>query len=104
MVDTTYENLCITSTLLLGKDKNSCVELYDLKWPYDPIFALGTALSYNSYKYEVKNFHDKVTKIKKVFHLWSQRDLSLYGWITIAKTLGLSKMIFSSTGLPTPRH
>ena len=37
-----------------------------------------------------------------MFNLWSQRDLSLYGKITIAKTLGLSKMIFSSACLPTP--
>jgi len=39
-----------------------------------------------------------------MFNLWSQRDLSLYGKITIAKTLGLSKMIFSSACLPTPSH
>ena len=28
-----------------------------LKWPQDPIFALGTAFSYDAYKCEVKYFH-----------------------------------------------
>ena len=42
--------------------------------------------------------------MQKMFNLWSQRDLSLYGKITIAKILGLSKMIFSSACLPTPSH
>ena len=50
------------------------------------------------------NLHDKAMKIQKMFNLWSQRVLSLYGKITIAKTLGLSKMIFSSACLPNPPH
>ena len=76
----------------------------DLKWPEDPFFALGTAFSYDAYNCEVKNFHEKATKLRKMFNLSSQRDLSLYGKITIAKTLGLSKMISSSACLPTPSH
>ena len=91
-----------SEAIWLGKYRNNCSKLYDLKWPEDPIVALGTAFSYDAYKCEVKNFHEKATKIQKMFNLWSQRDLSLYGKITIAKTLGLSKMIFSSACLPTP--
>ena len=33
-----------------------------------------------------------------------QRDLTLYGKITIVKTLGLSKLITASACLPTPPH
>ena len=93
-----------SEAIWLGKNRNSIAKLYDLKWPREPVTALGTAFSYDSDKCEVKNFHDKATKIQKMFNLWSQRDLSLYGKITIAKTLGLSKMIFSSACLPTPPH
>ena len=93
-----------SEAIWLGKDKNNCSKLYDLKWPQDPIFALGTAFSYDADKCEVKNFHEKATKMQKMFNWWSQRDLSLYGKITIAKALGLSKMIFSSACLPTPLH
>ena len=80
-----------SEAIWLGKYRNNCSKLYDLKWPQDPIVALGTAFSYDAYKCEVKNFHEKATKMQKMFNLWSQRDLSLYGKITIAKTLGLSK-------------
>ena len=93
-----------SEAIWLGKNRNNRSKLYDLKWPQDPIFALGTAFSYDVYKCEVKNFHEKATKMQKMFNLWSQRDLSLFGKITIAKTLGLSKMIFSSACLPTPSH
>ena len=93
-----------SEAIWLGKCKNNCPKLYDLKWPQDPIFALGTAFSYDAYKCEVENVHEKATKIQQMFNLWSQRDLSLYGKITIAKTLGLSKMMFSSACLPTPSH
>ena len=88
----------------LGKYRNNCSKLHDLKWPQDPIVALGTAFSHDAYKCEIKNFHEKETKMQQMFNLWSQRDLSLYGKITIAKTPGLSKMIFSSACLPTPSH
>ena len=40
--------------------------------------------------------------MQKMFNLWSQRDVSLYG--KIAKTLGLSKLIFSCAWLPTPSY
>ena len=36
--------------------------------------------------------------------MWFQRDLSLYGKITIAKTLGLSQLIFVSECIHTPPH
>ena len=42
-----------------------------------------------------------IAKIWKKFH---QRDLSVYGRITIAKTLGLSKLLFSSACICTPAH
>ena len=46
------------------KIQNNCSKLYDLKWPQDPIFALGTAFSYDANKCEVKNFHERATKMQ----------------------------------------
>ena len=66
--------------------------------------ASGTAFSYNFKLCVQENFGNKLIKVKKLFHLWSQRDLSLYGKITIAKTLGLSKLISSSACLHTPPY
>ena len=49
-----------------------------------------------------ENFNSKINKLQKLFNIWSQLDLSLYGGIVIAKTLGLSKLIYSSSRVQTP--
>ena len=43
-------------------------------------------------------------KFQKLFNIWSQRALSLFGKITIAKTLGLSKRLFASACIRTPPY
>ena len=53
---------------------------------------------------EWENFTPKINKLKTLFNVWSQRDLSVYGRITIAKTLGLSKLLFSSACICIPAH
>jgi len=68
------------------------------------VLALGTAFSYNFQLCEQETFSYKLIKIKKLFNVWSQRDLSLYGKITIAKTLGLTKLISTSACLHTPSY
>ena len=77
---------------------------YGLKWPQDPICALGTCFSYDRIHCEKENFSHKVNQIKKLFNLWPQRDLPLYRKITITSLLGLSNLIFSCACLPTPAH
>ena len=66
------------------------------------IYALGTAFSYNRNLFETENFTSKIDKLQKLLNIWSQRDLSLYGRILIAKTLGLSKLIYLSACVQTP--
>ena len=76
----------------------------DVKWPQRPIYALGTAFSYDRYLCETEKFTSKINKLQKLFNIWSQRDLLLYGRVLIAKALGLSKLIYSSSCLQTPAH
>ena len=78
---------------------------FGVRWPKRPISALGISFSYNLKLCEQENFLQKVSKIQKLFNIWSQRDLSLYGKVTITKTLGLSKLIFVSACIhTTPRY
>ena len=97
-------NYSKSEALWLGKDANCADTPFGLKWPQDPISALGTCFSYDRIRCERENFSNKVNQIKKLFNLWSQRDLSLYGKRTIARSLGLSKLIFGCACLPTPAH
>ena len=88
----------------LGKNANKSDALFGVQWPQRPISALGISFSYNLKLCKQENFLQKVCKIQKLFNIWSQRDLSLYGKITIAKTLGLSKLIFVSVCIHTLPH
>ena len=75
---------------------------FGIKWPESPFSSLGTSSSYNYKLCEWKNFTPKINNIRMLFNIQSQRDLSVYGRITIAKTLGLSKLLFSSACICTP--
>ena len=84
--------------LWLGKDASRKDEFDGVQWPQRPISALGVSFSYETMRCEKENFDKKINNIQNSLNLWSQRDLSLYGRITIAKTLkretlGLSKYL-----------
>ena len=93
-----------SEAMWLGKNANKTDTLFGVHWPQRRISALGISFSYNLKLCEQENFSHKICKIQKPFNIWSQRDLSLYGKITIAKTLELSKLIFVSACIHTPPH
>jgi hypothetical protein len=49
-----------------------------------------------------KNFMDKAKELKRILDMWSQRDLSLIGKITILKSLAYSKIIYQCGVLDPP--
>ena len=93
-----------SEAMWLGKNANKTDTLFGVQWPQRPISALGISFSYNLRLCEQENFLQKVNKIQTLFNIWSQRDLLLYGKMTIAKTLGLSKLIFVSACTHTPPY
>lgn len=42
--------------------------------------------------------------MKKLFNIWSQRDISLYDKINLVKGLALLKIIFICSTIETPKH
>ena len=97
-------NTAKTETLWLGNNAARKDTPFGIKWPETPICALGTSFSCNYKLSEWENFTPKVSKLRTLFNIWSQRDLSVYGKITITKTLGLSKLLSSSASICTPVH
>jgi len=69
------------------KNANRKDMLFDFKWLQRPIYAPGTDFLDNGNLCETENFTSKINILQKLFFIWSQRDLSLYGRILIAKTL-----------------
>ena len=93
-----------TEGLWIGSLKESEMKPVGIKWPQDPIKALGIFFTYDEKLLYMKNFTEKLDNIKKLTNIWSSRGLSLYGKVTIIKSLLLPKVVYTSSLLPTPEN
>ena len=91
-----------TEGMWIGSLKRKDEKPFSIKWPSEPIKALGTFFTYDlSLLYE-KNFQEKVDSIKQLTNMWSTRGLSIYGKVTIIKSLLNPKLVFISSVLSPP--
>jgi len=51
-----------------------------------------------------KNFIENLDKIKKMITAWSSRGLSIYGKVTIIKSLVIPKFVYLGSLMPTPNN
>jgi hypothetical protein len=85
----------------LGKWRNSREQPLGLTW-VNEIHSLGIFFSYNTDYVVQKNFTDKAKTFKRVLDLWSQRNLSLIGKITILKSLAFSLLTYQCCSINPP--
>ena len=64
--------------------------------------VLGIFISYGSVGNEQKNFSKKVNNLRTKLAAWRSRKIYLFGRCLIAKTLGLSEIVYSAFMLETP--
>ena len=93
-------NTSKTEALWLGSWRNCRETPY--KWPKESVQALGVHFSYDEHHSNRLNFEEKIQIIEKVLNAWRRRNLTLIGRIKIVKSLGLSKIIYSTSVLPIP--
>ena len=76
------------------------------KLPADMICSniniLGIKLAINKKILVELKYEPVLKKIKNRLNIWRQRDLSLFGRIEIVKTLGISRLIYCMSLLPSP--
>ena len=90
-----------TEAIWLGRSRNSHEKPLGLKWVKE-IHSLGIFFSYDTDYVVQKNFTEKIKLFKKVLDLWSQRDLSLIGKITIMKSLAFSLLTYQCCSIEPP--
>jgi len=61
--------------LWIGSLKGSEMKPLGIKWPQDPIKALGIFFWYDKKLLYLKNFTEKLEEIKKLINIWSSRGL-----------------------------
>ena len=90
-----------TKAIWFGKGHSNSLNLCtDLKLDWDNKFRLlGIDFQNNLENMEI-NFEQKVDEIKKLLNCWVHRTLTVYGKITIIKTLALSKLSHLALVLP----
>ena len=97
-------NLDKSELLPLGlfKDNHPDLNNDDLHFTANPVRLLGVVFSSDLSNIFELNFVPKLKKLKEILRIWSMRDLSPIGKITIVKSLGLSQLIFLFSVLPKP--
>ena len=69
-----------------------------IKWPDEPIKARGFHYSWIRYQtFAQKNFIERLDGVKKVINICSSRGLSIYGKVTIIKSLIIPKFVYIRT-------
>ena len=91
-----------TKAMWLGTMKHSNSNILEFKSTKNPIKVLGTFLSYNQNKNIEENFLSRIRKMKIKLNLWLSRDLTLYGRSLLAKTLGVSQLVYAASMLTVP--
>ena len=94
-------NYTKTEAMWIGSSRNNTKTPLALKW-CKTVKALGVHFSYNNEESLQKNFYDKLRGIKSQMRLWSWRGLSLFGKVTIIKSLLLPKVLYVSSIFPSP--
>ena len=91
-----------TKAMWLGTMKNSNSKVLRFKTTKDPIKVLGTFLSYNEEKNIEENFIKRIRRMKVKLNLWLSRDLTLYGKTLLAKSSGVSQLVYAASMLSVP--
>ena len=84
-----------TKALWIGASSKNKIEPLKFQCPKDPIKFLGTYLSHDTAANNSNNFYIKIRKMETKLNIWRSRDLTLFGRTVLAKSLGLSQLIYS---------
>ena len=61
--------------------------------------------STRNFHYQIeKNFIERLDSVKKLINVWSLRGPSVYGKVTIIKSLIIPKFVYISSLLPVPKE
>ena len=86
----------------LGSSRTNTTTPLGIAWPANSTLALGINFSHDDEIAYKKNFEQKLTSMKSLLNLWFPRNLTLYGRITVLKSLAISKLVHNTSVLTFP--
>ena len=87
-------NFTKTEGMSIGSSKSNKAKPFGIKWPSERNKALGVFYTYDQKLLLEKNFSENFDKVKKLLNVWSSRGLSIYGKVTIIKSLMIPKFVY----------
>ena len=72
-------NCSKTEGMWIGSKRHYKEKPFGVKWPDEPIKALGVYFTYDQKLLKEKNFIERLDSIKKLINIWSARGLLIYG-------------------------
>ena len=76
-----------TEGMWIGSTRSNKTKPLGINWPNEPIKALGIFYTYDQKLLHEENILENLDKIKKLLNVWHSRGLSLYGKVTVIKSL-----------------
>jgi len=96
-------NTTKTQGMWIGSSRKNKAKPLGIKWPDEPIKALEVHYTYDLKLLHEKNFIERLDSVKKLLNIWSSRGLSIYGKVTVIKSLIIPKLVYISSLLPTSK-
>ena len=98
-------NLTKTVAIKIGKDKTYFTrgEGQYIKWQFRGKFnLLGIEFNLDEEDFTKNNYIKKLAAFQKVLNTWSARDLTIFGRITIIKSVALPQLVHLFSSIPNP--
>ena len=97
-------NLKKTKAKALGPLELKRKDMFGIEWTDGRVKSLGITHCNNDEDMYLYNFKPRIQNMKNLLNIWSQRDLSLKGKITVIKSLALPSLLFVSMVLAVPEN
>ena len=93
-----------TEGMWIGSTRSNKTKPVGINWPNEPIKPLGIFYTYDlKLLHENNNFLENLDNIKKLLNIWYSRGLSLYGKVTVIKSLVVPKVVYVSSLMSIPK-
>ena len=81
----------------IGSPRSNKTKPLGINWPNEPIKALGIFYTYDQKAPSKKNVLENLDNVKKRLNVWHSRGLSLYGKVTVIKSLVVPTIVYVSS-------
>jgi len=95
-------NMKKTEGILLGPYKNLLHNICEINFTDNPVRCFGIYVGHDKAKCFEKNWVEKLKKIENILEIWKKRQLTIFGKVTIIKTIIMSKLVYNFSLLSTP--